>query len=160
LDAEEKSALDKWVTGYTFMDEVHETERSGRTPSDAVRRFQQAVAKAPIMPGVVYRGIGGLDEDTLNKLIDAKVITLDVSSSLSTTGATAEKFATKKTYGGESFVLLKVLDGHGAKDISAANRYGEREAVLGPGTRLQRVDSEEVRRGDKYGYIVTVKRLP
>lgn len=160
LSDAERTLMDNWVTGQSFMDDVHAAEESGQPLPPDVEAFHRAVDAAPEMPGAVYRGFGGLDDEQLNALLDSKVITLRETSSFTASDRLATKFAIKQTFEDEAFVIMRVEDGHGAHDVSAANRYGEREAILLPGTRLQKVGpSEEVEIEGKYGYRVVVRRL-
>ena len=158
LSAEQNDAVSGWVTGGQSMEEIRAHER-GEKQSAAGEAFMAALDAAPVAEGIVHRGIGGLDEEDLQALTTTgEEIEIEHSMSFSGKQSIADTFAHKKTYDGESFVVLTMKAGGSplAKDISAANRYGEKEVVLRRGARIKVENAEAIELDGKSGYRVEV----
>ena len=146
LSDNEKSAWHAWVTD------------SSRISTEQIDVINESLKKAPDYKGTVFRGRGGLDEEDLYSIIDkGTIISFDRPQSFSKSEKIALTFADKKTYGNEAFVIYKVEMKTTGKDVSAVNRYGEGEVASVPGAKYKVTGSEEMKIGEKYGYLVQLE---
>lgn len=136
LSSKEVSAIDDWSYGrdqaFRKLDAGVVTEFDDQTEKEiaaSLQNFRNALNKAPLYEGVVYRGLALENRAALDKFTVGAKVTHNAISSWSRESTTAEGFMTGSRHG----VRLEVKTTRGV-DISSMSRSPkEQEVVLGKG---------------------------
>lgn len=158
LSQDGKTSLNSWIIGQAGMERIKLDEERGED-SAWVRGWNEALDKSPeAKAGDYFRGIGGLSEEDVDAMTKpGSSIALKSSMSYTPVAHTAERFADRNTFQGETFVIVQISADKksGLRDISPWNKYGEKEVIARPGTVVRVIGAEEIKIGSKYGYKVT-----
>jgi len=165
----EKLPYDEWAAGLTDdelqainhwsedgYEELRVVSRKGTDGEAAIRQhdlLKNALDRAEPTEDILFRGIGGLDDEMIAAFKESEVITLDSLQSASADRDIALEFmagrAEKAKVGNN--VLLHIQNQESAVDISQLSIYSvERESVLRAGTKFEIWKTAE--KVDDYGF--------
>lgn len=132
LSAPERSTLELWQQlGYK---EVRAYELTGKIGSPATKQMSQylnqALDKAPMYDGTVYRGLANLSDETFRAIVEKQTISLEATSSASTKRWIAEKFARKSTKGNAVVLEIRNKTGVNISNVSLSRFRHEGEVIM------------------------------
>lgn len=174
MTAEEKAAFNYWTTkknGCTNirkyqageMTDKQKKSQAGKTAIKNAAIMEQAFKKAPRYNGVIYRGIGQLDETSVKSLIQKGTIVADKKfSSWSKDPTIGIGFAKQYTTGDKNYMVFKVNATKNAYDIdhSALSMYlGEQEVITTPEARYRVLDVTKIVKDSGIGYAVELEEI-
>jgi len=143
LDAAEKEAFGAWSGQDYFSIKLVDQggkEAAKKYPQAAKRlkAMREALDRAPIHQGKVYRGMYAMDDEAIAPFIKkGNIVQQDSLSSWSQSKTVAKGAGELATEKGQNFLIMEVKTSKGAYDITPATIGHEKEVLLEKGKKLR-----------------------